>query len=65
MEAGISPVSDCCLEDKMSNDDRHTIPLGLWPGANQLDVDPVDYQDLGTNTRYYLTFNFVTLIRLL
>src|SRR6266851_3549987 len=45
MEAGVSPVSNCCLEDKMSNDDRHTIPLGLWPDANRLDVDPVDYQD--------------------
>jgi CRISPR-associated endonuclease Cas1 len=29
----------------MSNDDMRTIPLGLWPDANRIAVDPVEYQD--------------------
>src|SRR5258708_23240015 len=29
----------------MSNDERYVIPLGLWPDANRIAVDPVEYHD--------------------
>ncbi len=32
-------------EDKMSDNDEYTIPLNLWPDANRLDADPVEYHD--------------------
>lgn len=29
----------------MSNDERYVIPLGLWPDANRIAVDPVEYHE--------------------
>jgi len=45
MEAGILLASITCLEDIMSNNDEYTIPLSLWPDANRLAADPVEYHD--------------------